>query len=191
MAADDAGNDSSAVSVPIGGLLAYAPYAAANVISDEDLGKSPLALPVAYKKLGLVKEDGAPQDGRNDEDPIKFWQKGYQLAGDGELSVQVNLAENNAAVNALIDGKEPDVNGIVYVDAGLPDARFIGLSVTKFKNGTEERKNGVWRVSAVEVDQDTRGSARGKSVTLTWLEDDLFGGAPYKKFSGTPTPVGA
>lgn len=187
MAADDAGNDIDSVAVPIGGLLAYAPYAEANVIEDADLGVTPLVLPTGFKVLGLVKKDGAPQDGRNDEDAEEMWQKGYAIPGEGTLTIQANLAENSPAVNALIEGKLPDTNGIVYVDASLPAARIIGLAITKFKNGTEERKHGVWRVSAVEVDQDTRGSARGKAVTLTWLEDGLFAGAPYKVWRGTPS----
>ena len=42
---DSQGNDPTSVGVPIGGFIAFAPYAADNVIADADLGKSPLSLP--------------------------------------------------------------------------------------------------------------------------------------------------
>ena len=116
MTADSSGNDLGAVGVPLTGLAAYAPVAANNVIADTDMGKRPLELPAAYKKLGLYKQDGGPQEARDDEDAIEFFQVGYKIAGDGTLTIQINLAEDNEAVNALIDGKEPDLNGVVYVD---------------------------------------------------------------------------
>lgn len=186
MAADSSGNDLSAVGVPLTGLAAIAPVDAANVIADADMGKTPLALVEAYVKLGLYKQDGGPQEARDDEDAIEFFQQGYKIAGDGTLTIQINLAEDNEAVNKLIDGKEPNEQGVVYVDSNLPDALWILFVATRFKNGTELRRNGVARVQAVEVDQEERGSVRGKSVTLEWVPDDLFNGSPYKKWLGKP-----
>lgn len=186
MAADSSGNDLSAVGVPLTGLAAIAPVDVANVIADADMGKSPLDLPEAYSKLGLYKQDGGPQEARDDEDAIEFFQQGYKIAGDGTLTLQVNLAEDNATVNKLIDGKEPNEQGVVYVDSNLPDALWILFASTRFKNGNELRRNGVVRVQAVEVDQEERGSVRGKSVTLEWVPDELFGGSPYKKWLGKP-----
>lgn len=186
MAADSSGNDLSAVGVPLTGLAAIAPVSEDNIIADADMGKSPLALPTAYSKLGLYKEDGGPQEARDDEDAIKFFQQGYKIAGDGTLTLQVNLAEDNATVNKLIDGKEPNEQGVVYVDSNLPDALWILFVATRFKNGNELRRNGVVRVQAVEVDQEERGSVRGKSVTLEWVPDELFVGSPYKKWLGKP-----
>lgn len=189
MAADSQGNDLTKVGVPIGGMVAFAPYASANVIADEDMKSKPITLPEGYELLGLVTEDGAPQHGWDTEDGIEFWQKGYSVSGDGTRSVQVNFAENNAAVLALTEGKEADANGVIYVDSALPDSRVLLFLATKYKNGTEDRYNGVAQVTAVEVDQDERGSVRGKSVTLEWKEDDLFDGSPFKLWSGTPTVV--
>ena len=186
MTADSSGNDLSAVGVPLTGLAAIAPVDAANVIKDEDMGRTPLALVEAYVKLGLYKQDGGPQEARDDEDAIEFFQVGYKIAGDGTLTIQINLAEDNEAVNKLIDGKEPNEQGVVYVDSNLPDALWILFVATRFKNGNELRRNGVARVQAVEVDQEERGSVRGKSVTLEWVPDDLFNGAPYKKWLGKP-----
>lgn len=192
MAADSSGNDLSAVGVPLTGLAAIAPVDAENVIPDADMGSTPLTLPAAYKKLGLYKQDGGPQEARDDEDAIEFFQVGYKIAGDGTLTIVINLAEDNATVNQLIDGKEPDEHGVVYVDSNLPDALWCLFVDTIFKNGTELRRNGVARVQAVEVDQEERGSVRGKAVTLEWVPDTLFNGAPYKKWLGkpgsTPTP---
>lgn len=186
MSADNQGNDLSAVPVPIGGLAAYAPYAAANVVADTDLGETPLDLPEAYEMLGLIKQDGAPQHARESGDPLEFWQAGYILPGDGTRTVQMNLAENTPAILALVEGKEPSSDGVIYVDSSLPDARVILFLATKFKNGTEDRYNGVAQITAIEVDQDTRGEVRGRSVTFTWQEDDLFNGAPFKMWHGTP-----
>lgn len=186
MAADSQGNDLSAVGVPIGGLVAFAPYDEANVIADADMGETPLELPVGYEMLGLVKQDGAPQHQRESGDALEFWQKGYKLAGEGSRSVQVNLAENNAAVLKLVEGKEANNDGVIYVDSNLPDARVIMFFATKFKNGSEDRYNGVAQVTAVEVDQDTRGEIRGRSVTLEWAEDPLFDGSPFKMWHGEP-----
>lgn len=186
MAVDSQGNDLSKVGVPIGGLVAVAPYDVANVISDTEIGVTPLELPVGYEMLGLVKQDGAPQHQREGGDATEFWQKGYKLAGEGSRSVQVNLAENNAAVLKLVEGKEPNSDGVIYVDSNLPDARVLLFLATKFKGGSEDRYNGAAQVTAVEVDQDTRGEVRGRSVTLSWAEDPLFDGSPFKMWHGEP-----
>ena len=186
MSADAQGNNLGAVAVPVGGIVAFAPYAQANVIADADMGTTPLALPEAYVLLGLVKQDGAPQHARESGDALEFWQEGYLMPGTGTRTVQVNLAENTESVLLLTEGKEPDENGVIYVDSALPDARVMVFMATKFKNKAEDRYNGVAQVTAIEVDQDTRGEVRGRSVTLTWQEDTLFNGAPFKMWHGTP-----
>lgn len=198
MATDAQGNDLSAVNVPVGGLIAFAPYQAANVLPDTTMKTAKVTLPGAYRLLGLVKADGAPQHARESKDPMELWQSGYLIPGEGTRTFKVGVAENNVAVMVLTEGKEPDANGIIYVDSSLPDARWIVFAATKFKNGTEERYNGVAQVTAIEVDQDERGSVRGRTVTLTWQEDDLFNGAPFKMWNGvaagsqtTPTVTAA
>ncbi|MGW9345588.1 hypothetical protein ACWGR3_28965 [Streptomyces albidoflavus] len=191
MTADAAGNDLDAVGVPITGLAAFAPLLEANVIAKEDLGASPLVLPVAYKRLGLYKSDGGPAPARETGDAIEFFQKGYLLAGDGTRSVVIGLAEQNATVQALIEGAEPDTNGVIEVSSSLPDNRFILLVVTRYRNGTEKRQEGVASITAVEPDQQERGSVEGTNVTFTWQEDDLFNGAPFWQWGpAVPTPAG-
>lgn len=179
MAADEQGNDLSAVGVPITGMAAFAPVDVANVIAKAELGASPLVLPVAYKRLGLYKVDGGPAASREAGDAIEFFQKGYSLAGDGTRTVVIGLAENNASVLQLTEGSVPDVNGVIEVSSSLPDNRFILLVVTKYRNGNEKRQVGVAAVTAVEPDQSERGSVEGASVTFTWQEHDLFNGAPF------------
>lgn len=179
MAADSQGNDLEAVGVPITGLAAFAPVLEANVIAKDELGANPLVLPTAFKRLGLYKVDGGPAPAREAGDAIEFFQKGYTLAGDGTRSVVINAAEQNAAVQSLIEGAEPDTNGVIEVSSSLPDNRFILLVVTKYKNGKEKRQIGVASVTAVEPDQQTRGEVEGAAITFTWQEHDLFNGAPF------------
>lgn len=186
MAADSQGNDLAEVGVPITGLAAFAPALVANVIEKADLAASPLVLPAAYKRLGLYKVDGGPAPSRESGDAIEFFQKGYTLAGDGTRSVVINLAEQNAAVQELIEGVEPDANGVIEVSSSLPDNRFILLVVTKYRNGKEKRQVGVASVTAVEADQQTRGEVEGQAVTFTWQEDPLFNDAPFWQFYGVP-----
>lgn len=189
MAADDNGHDLSAVSVPVTGLAAYAPVDSANVIADADMGKKPLALPVAYKKLGLYKTDGGPQDARESGDPIEFFQEGYFLPGEGSRSLTINLAEDNANVQMLIEGKTPNSDGVIYVDSSLPAAQYLLFVATKYRNGRERRRNGVAQVTSVEVDQETRGEVRGQAVTFKWAAHDLFDGSPFKEWLGDPAAV--
>jgi len=186
MTADSQGNDLDAVGVPITGLAATAPVLEANVIAKTALGASPLALPAAFKRLGLFKQDGGPSEARESGDPIEFFQVGYKLAGDGSRAVTINLAEHNAAVQALIEGKEPDANGVIEVSSSLPDNTFILFTSTRYRNGKEKRRVGVASVTAVETDQETRGEVEGRAVTFTYQEHDLFNGAPFWQWIGVP-----
>lgn len=179
MTADAVGNDLDAVGVPITGLAAFAPVAAENVIAKNELGASPLVLPAAFKRLGLYKQDGGPADTRDSDDAIEFFQTGYAIAGNGTRTVQIGLAEQNPAVQELIEGATPDTNGVIEVSASLPNNRFILFVTTRYRNGKEKRRIGVANITAVEPDQQERGSVEGSKVTFTWREDDLFNGAPF------------
>lgn len=195
MTADSQGNDLSAVGVPITGLAAFAPVDQANVIAKPLLGASPLVLPVAAKRLGLYKVDGGPAPGRESGDAIEFFQKSYTLAGDGSRTVVINLAEQNPNVQVLIEGVEPDANGVIEVSSSLPDNRFILYVITRYKGGKEKRQIGVASVTSVEPDQQTRGEVEGQSVTFTWQEDPLFNEAPFWSWGpavpGSIAPTGA
>ncbi|RZT59317.1 hypothetical protein EV140_1922 [Microcella alkaliphila] len=188
MPADSQGNDLGAVAVPITGMAAFAPAAAENVIAKADLGASPLVLSTAFKRLGLYKTDGGPAAARESGDEIEFFQKGYTLAGDGERMVTIGLAEQNPTVQALIEGVEPDTNGVIEVSSSLPDNRFILLVVTRYRNGHEKREIGVASITSVEPDQSTRGEVEGQNVTFKWQEDPLFNDAPFWRW-GPAAPV--
>ena len=179
MTVDTQGNDLDAVGVPITGLAAFAPLLAANIIDKTELGASPLVLPTAFKRLGLYKVDGGPAESREGGEAIEFFQKGYTQAGDGTRTVAIGLAEQNATVQALLEGAEPDANGVIEVSSSLPNNRFILLVVTKYRNGTEKRRVGVAAITAIEPDQQERGSVEGATVTFTWQEDALFNDAPF------------
>lgn len=186
MTADSQGNDLDAVAVPLTGMAAFAPVDAENVIAKASLKDSPLTIPAAFKRLGLYKTDGGPEAAREAGDAIEFFQKGYQLAGDGTRTVKISLAEQNASVQELIEGVAPDTDGVIAVSSSLPDNRFILLVVTRYKNGKEKRQIGVAAVTAVEPDKQERGNVEGQAVTFTWQEDPLFGDAPFWQWIGTP-----
>jgi hypothetical protein len=188
---DANGNSLSAVKVPITGKASFAPYAAENIISDEDMGANPIVLPAAHKILGLFKEDGGFADGRDDGDPIKLFQQGYQLPGEGSRNVAIGLAEENSSVQALIEDKTPDEHGVIYVDSSLPDNRFVLFTLERFKNKYERRRCGIANITSVDYDQSTRGDIEGVTVTFTWVEDELLQGAPFKQWFGKPgaTPI--
>lgn len=194
MTADTQGNDLNAVGVPITGMAAFAPLLVENVIAKTLLGASPLVLPAAFKRLGLYKQDGGPAESRESGDALEFFQKGYTLAGDGTRAVTIGLAEQNAIVQALLEGGEPDANGVIEVSSSLPDNRFILLVVTKYRNGTEKRRVGVAAITAIEPDQQERGSVEGANVTFTWQEDPLFNDAPFWQWGpaipGAVAPTG-
>lgn len=186
--ADAQGNDLDAVGVPTGGKAAFAAAVAANVVAKEDMGVWPLELPAAAKVIGLIKVDGGPAEARESDDPIEFFQAGYSLAGDGTRTTQINAAEMNAAVLELIEGEEPDANGVIEVSSTLPDNRFILYEVVVYRNGRRRFRQGVAAVTAVEPDQAERGSVHGSNITFTWQEDELFNGAPFWQYL-TPIPA--
>lgn len=183
--------DLNSVSVPVTGIAAFNPtITSAGVVPDTDMGSKTLDLgKLHYLRLGLYKQDGGVEEGRNDEDPMEFFQEGEKLAGASQRTIKIGLAEDNANVDRLTEGKTPDSNGVIYVDASLPDAKFLLFVATKYKNGTERRRNGVARISAIEVDQEERGSVRAKSVTFEWVPDPLFNDSPYKQWVGVPGGV--
>lgn len=188
MATDSAGNDLGAVGVPITGFLAICfEVVKDNVLTDKQLGANPLALEASkWSYAGLFKEDGGFTPASETEDAIVFFQQGYELNGLRTDTFKVGLAEDNKVVDRLVYGKTANSDGVIYVDAADPDATFLAVSMTQFKNGVQERRHGVARVSSIEVDQEERGSVKGRSVTFKWVPDPLFNGSPYKVWKGKP-----
>ena len=188
MAADAAGNDLSAVGIPITGFLAVCfEVTQANVLDDKKLGEAKIGLEASkWKYAGLFKDDGGIEPGSESEDAVEFFQQGYQLNGLRTDTIKVSLAEDNPVVRRLVKGQEPNSDGVIYADSSNPDQTFLALSMTEFKNGAQERRHGLARVSEIEVDKEERGSVRGKTITIQWVPSPLFKGAPYKEWFGTP-----
>lgn len=79
MAKDKQGNDLANVGVPVTGAICIVPYAEGNVITRTMISKKKATpeLPDVYARgtacLGLIANDGAPQDSTETGDPIEFW----------------------------------------------------------------------------------------------------------------------
>ena len=183
MAADANGNDLGKVNVVITAAAAIAPYEAANVLTSEQGGDASADLPEAYVPLGLIKSDGGATEEMDQDDPIEFLQQGYSLAADPTMTIQIGLAEFNAAVRRLITGKTPDEHGMISVETYTPDTKWLLFYEEVYKNGRVVRKNGVVQVTATEVDQSERGAVKGRNVTMTWQPDPLIGNGTTTKFN--------
>lgn len=183
MAADANGNDLGKVDVVITAAAAIAPYEAGNVLTSEQGGAAAVELPEAYVPLGLIKSDGGATEEMDQDDPIEFLQQGYSLAADPTMTIQIGLAEFNAAVRRLITGKTPDEHGMISVETYTPDTKWLLFYEEVYKNGRVVRKNGVVQVTATEVDQSERGAVKGRNVTMTWQPDPLIGNGTTTKFN--------
>lgn len=170
------GANLGAVGIPLTGFAAVQ-LDGEPVLLDSAAGKAtPLEVPEGYKKVGLFKVDGGPQESAETGDSIEFFQDGFKAAGQGTLTITINLAEMNEHVRRLTTGKKADENGMIVVDAATPDAIFPLLVVTQYKNGWQRRLNGMARISAVEKDQETRGEVNGRNTTFEWVYSEKVGG---------------
>ena len=188
MPVDEAGNNLDAVAIPVTGFAAIAPFDEENVVSPTEGKAVPLTLPAAYRKLGLIKQDGGfqPTD-EADGDPTEFWQQGYQLAaGNANSTLQVGLAQNDPVVREVAHGQAPDANGHIYVDSAGTGVQYLLFTEevykTKAGNYFVERTNSVVTVSAVERDQSERGTPRGWNVTFSRLAHEWFGNRHYSEW---------
>lgn len=169
MVADAAGNDITAVGVPVTGAIGFAPFG--TVIPTAVEGKDPdFVLPPAFVKIGLLKEDGGPQFAwAADGDPILFWQDGYSLpSGLANVTLAITAAETLAdQVRQIIAGIAPDVNGYVEIDGGGHATKWVVFSEEIFKNGAIRRRVAA-NVSLLtsEEDQSTRGEVNGNALTF-------------------------
>lgn len=170
------GADLGAVGIPLTGFAAVQLEGEAKFLESAEGKATPLEVPEGYKKVGLFKVDGGPQEAAETGDAQEFFQDGFKMAGQGTLTIAINLAEMNEHVRRLTTGKKADANGMIVVDSATPDNVFPLLVVTQFKNGWQRRLNGMARVSAVEKDQETRGEVNGRATTFEWVYNDTIGG---------------
>jgi len=176
MAADTRGNDVGAVGIPVTGHLGFAPTGTA-LPTPEAGGALDFTLPPAWRKAGLFKEDG----GFNwtlepDGDPIKFYQDGYQIpSGLANCTLETGLAQYDPIVREIAWGKVPDENGFLTIDAGGHALEFEVFTEEIFKNGWIRRRVGALAtVSAVALDQSTRGEVNGTNITWSIARSPLL-----------------
>jgi hypothetical protein len=162
---DAFGNDITAVGIPISGHLGYAPAGTAFPTPAEG-GAPDFVLPVAFKKAGLITEDGGFEwDLEPDGDPIVFFQEGYSIpSGLANADMTAKLAQYDAAVRKLAWGKTPDANGFITIDAGGHGLDFVIFTEEIFKNGVIRRRIAETSVTSAKVDKSERGSVNGTEL---------------------------
>lgn len=166
MAADDAGNDIEAVGVPIGGFLAFAPEG--TPVPTPEQGADPdLELDEAFRKIGLIKQDGGFEwTEEPDGDPIEFWQEGYSIpSGLANVTLAFTAAEQSAITRELRTGKTPDANGYVTVDGGGNAKGYVFFSEEIFRNGAIRRRAAHGRVQTAKLQKSERGVVQGVEFT--------------------------
>lgn len=193
MAADTQGNDLDAVLVPVTGRICVVPYSEENAITSEMIGKDvdEPQLPEAYSNgcIGLVTADGAPQDSSETGDATEFWQQGYQINGEASITTAFTAAEDNDVTRRFVSGADPDENGVTGIDTLTPDGKWMAYYEEAYKNGGVYRRAGVITLTGNEPGQATRGSVKGRALTVTWQNDDLYGGHKYIECIRYPSVV--
>lgn len=166
--ADSAGNDILAVAVPVTGFIGIAPFG--TVIPTPAAGaEEGLTLAAAFKKLGLLKNDGGPQWAwEQSGDAIEFWQDGYSLpSGLANVTLSVTAAQTDAWVRELISGATPDENGYINFDGGGHATQYVVFTEEIFKNGAIRRRVAAnVQVQSVVEDRSTRGEVLGYAITF-------------------------
>jgi len=172
MAADSYGNDITQVFVPVTGAIGFAP-AGTTLPTDEELADPDLVLPAAWKKLGLLTEDGGPEwTLEPDGDKILFFQDGYNLpSGLANAQLVAKLAQTDANTQLVVHGKTPNANGYITIDAGGHSLEFAMFTEEIGKNGDIRRRTGYATVSGTKEDKSERGSVKGYETTFDFRRD--------------------
>lgn len=169
MAVDAAGNNVAAVGVPVTGFFGFAP--AGSDIPTPAEGKAvPLTLDAAWKKGGLLTEDGGfDWTLEADGDKLEFLQEGYSIpSGIATAELVVKLAQYDEIVRPLIWGKTPDVNGFITIDAGGTLNRWALFTEEIFKNRVIRRRVAAdSSITKVKLDKTERGSVNGAEATFS------------------------
>lgn len=169
MTADSAGNDIQAVGVPVTGSIGFAPIG--TTIPTPVQGASPsLVLDPAFRKIGLLKEDGGPQFAwAADGDPIRFWQEGYTIpSGLANVTLAITAAEIlSAHVRRIISGMTPDANGYITVDGGGHAEQWVVFTEEIFKNGAIRRRVApLVTLASTAEDRSERGGVMGNALVF-------------------------
>ena len=102
MTADSAGNDVTAVAVPVTGNLGIAP-SGSTIPTPVEGGSPSFTLPLAFTKAGLIKTDGGPQWAwAPDGDAIEFWQDGYEIpSGLADVTLTATFAQTDDFIRSV------------------------------------------------------------------------------------------
>lgn len=166
--ADAQGNDITAVAVPVTGFIGAAPYGT-TIPTPVEGADVALVLDVAFKKVGLLKQDGGPQWAWDKTgEAIEFWQDGYSLpSGLSNVTLVVTAAQTDAWVREMISGATPDANGYITFDGGGHGTQYVVFTEEIFKNGTIRRRVAAnAQVDTVVEDKSTRGEVLGYAITF-------------------------
>jgi hypothetical protein len=166
--ADLHGNDVSRVFIPVTGHMGVAP-AGTEIPTPEEGGDPTYVLPTAFKKPGLITEDGGFEwTLERDGDAITFFQEGFSLpSGLANATVTVKLAQTDDIVRSIIHGQIPDENGYLEIDAGGTDAVYVLYTEEIAKNlWIRRRIAAIATIDAIAEDQSTRGEVKGYEVTF-------------------------
>lgn len=181
MVADSSGNTVAAVGIPLTGFLAYAPENT-TIPTPVQGGAISLTLAAAFKKVGLLKEDGGFEWSEEpDGDPIEFWQEGYNIpSGAANVRLKFTTAENTPITRALKTGRTPDANGYLTVDGGGSELRYVFFSEEIYKNSAIRRRCAVGRVRSAKLQKSERGGTpQGIEFEIEILRHANFGGDHY------------
>lgn len=140
-------------------------------------GAAGFTLPAAYKKAGLLTEDGGFEWSMEaDGDPIKFFQDGYEIpSGLSNVTLTVKLAQKDERVRSLVTGKTADANGYMTIDGGGTAVRYVIFTEEIYKNGAIRRRVAANAgIKSVKEDKSERGSVNGYEVVFTIATSPLL-----------------
>jgi hypothetical protein len=187
MAADSRGNDVTKVFVPVTGFLGFAP-AGTSLLTPAAGKVADLTLPVAFKKVGLLKQDGGFEwSDEADGDAIEFWQAGYSIpSGLAKVTMAFGLAQTDENTRLLTTGKTADSNGYITVDGGGHATEFVWFTEEIAKNGWIRRRQSIGQVTSAKENKNTRGEVLGYDCVATMRVDAGLGNGRYGEWLIAP-----
>lgn len=192
MVADSNGNDISAVGIPVTGFLGFA--SASTVPPTPAEGGDPTyKLPVAFKKVGLIKEDGGFEwTLEPDGDALPFWQDGYTLSsGLANASLAAGLAETSELTRELHTGKTADANHYITRDGSGNSTEYLFFTEEIFKNGYIRRRVAFGKLESSKENKSTRGEVLGYDDVFKMRRDPAFNNEHMGEWLIPPTSTTA
>lgn len=169
MAADAAGNDLTAVGVPLTGALFFAPYGTTLPTPAEMFAYGFAPDAGAWTPLGLFKPDGGFEWTMEPEgDALTFYQFGYTLPnGLAKCELKVVLAQTDDIVRGVAYGKTPDAYGYLTIDAGGHATQYSLYALESFRNGVIRRRlAGTATVQTVKETKSEPGNPNAYEVVF-------------------------